>query len=58
MLSGPLRKLEIDPDQPRIEKAGLKSRFRHYNNLHKTRRRFLRLLKDFKNIEILFLNCT
>lgn len=26
---------EIDPDQPRI-KAGMKSRFRHYLNLHKT----------------------
>jgi polysaccharide deacetylase family protein (PEP-CTERM system associated) len=27
---------EIDPDQPRIMKAGLKSRFRHYLNLDKT----------------------
>ncbi len=27
---------EIDPDQPRIKEAGLKSRFRHYLNLDKT----------------------
>ena len=27
---------EIDPDQPRIKEAGLKSRFRHYVNLDKT----------------------
>ena len=27
---------EIDPDQPRINEAGLKSRFRHYLNLDKT----------------------
>jgi polysaccharide deacetylase family protein (PEP-CTERM system associated) len=27
---------EIDPDQPRIREAGLKSRFRHYLNLDKT----------------------
>jgi polysaccharide deacetylase family protein (PEP-CTERM system associated) len=27
---------EIDPDQPRIREAGLKSRFRHYLNLNKT----------------------
>jgi len=27
---------EIDPDQPRIKEAGLKSRFRHYLNLSRT----------------------
>jgi polysaccharide deacetylase family protein (PEP-CTERM system associated) len=27
---------EIDPDQPRIKEAGLKSRFRHYVNLDRT----------------------
>ncbi|OAG27687.1 XrtA system polysaccharide deacetylase [Thermodesulfatator autotrophicus] len=37
---------EFDPDQPRI-KAPLKSRFRHYQNLTKTKKRFHKLLKDF-----------
>jgi polysaccharide deacetylase family protein (PEP-CTERM system associated) len=39
---------ELDPDQPRIPGASLKSRFRHYLNLEKTERRFDRLLSDFK----------
>lgn len=39
---------EIDPDQPRISGAGMKSCFRHYLNLHKTEKRFSRLLKDFR----------
>lgn len=34
---------EIDPEQPRI-KAGLKSRFRHYLNLHKTEDKLRHLL--------------
>lgn len=38
---------EIDPDQPRFNQAGKLSKFRHYNNLDKTRRRFERLLQDF-----------
>ena len=38
---------EIDPDQPRFKHARLFSRFRHYNNLQKTRGRFERLLNDF-----------
>jgi polysaccharide deacetylase family protein (PEP-CTERM system associated) len=38
---------EIDPDQPRIN-AGWKSRFRHYNNLHKCEQRLERLLRDFR----------
>ena len=38
---------EIDPDQPRID-AAWKSRFRHYNNLHKCEKRLLRLLHDFR----------
>lgn len=37
---------EIDPGQPRI-KVSLKSRFRHYNNLHKCYSRLERLLSDF-----------
>jgi polysaccharide deacetylase family protein (PEP-CTERM system associated) len=39
---------EFDPDQPRIKNAGMKSRFRHYLNLHKTEGRFTRLIQDFK----------
>lgn len=39
---------ELDPDQPRMEGAGLKSRFRHYVNLHRTESRFRRLLDDFR----------
>lgn len=39
---------EIDPGQPRIEGAGAKSRFRHYLNLTKTKKRLMRLLGDFR----------
>ncbi len=38
---------EFDPAQPRMEGAGLKSRFRHYLNLNKTEGRFRRLVSDF-----------
>ena len=38
---------EIDPGQPRFSHASALSRFRHYNNLHKTEGRFGWLLKDF-----------
>jgi polysaccharide deacetylase family protein (PEP-CTERM system associated) len=38
---------EIDPGQPRIE-APLKSRFRHYTNLHRTESRLSKLLKEFR----------
>ena len=38
---------EIDPEQPKQEGIGLKSRFRHYLNLHKTEKRLKRLLTDF-----------
>jgi len=38
---------EIDPEQPRFNQASLLSRFRHYNNLHKTTERFHHLLKEF-----------
>jgi polysaccharide deacetylase family protein (PEP-CTERM system associated) len=38
---------EIDPLQPRVGSLGLKSRFRHYLNLHKTVDRLERLLADF-----------
>ncbi|MEI8354885.1 MAG: XrtA system polysaccharide deacetylase [Deltaproteobacteria bacterium] len=39
---------EIDPEQPRMNGAGLKSRFRHYLNLHRTEERLRRLLTDFR----------
>jgi len=38
---------EIDPQQPRVA-ANWKSRFRHYNNLHKCEARLRQLLKQFK----------
>ncbi|MFT5721854.1 MAG: polysaccharide deacetylase family protein (PEP-CTERM system associated) [Motiliproteus sp.] len=50
-LDGPgifyLHPWELDPEQPRIEGASLKSRFRHYINLHKTEPRLQQLLQDF-----------
>jgi polysaccharide deacetylase family protein (PEP-CTERM system associated) len=39
---------EIDPDQPRIQKASLLSRFRHYVNLDTTRSKLEKLLDDFQ----------
>ena len=39
---------EVDPGQPRIHQAGVKSRFRHYRNLASTEKRLNRLLQDFK----------
>ena len=39
---------EIDPQQPRVEGASLKSRFRHYLNLDRTYSRLQRLLGDFR----------
>jgi polysaccharide deacetylase family protein (PEP-CTERM system associated) len=39
---------EIDPEQPRVEGASLKSRFRHYLNLGRTAARLDRLLADFR----------
>jgi polysaccharide deacetylase family protein (PEP-CTERM system associated) len=38
---------EIDPDQPRPDGIGAKTRFRHYINLGKTEQRLRRLLSDF-----------
>lgn len=37
---------EFDPEQPRVEGAGLKSRFRHYLNLDRTEMRFRKLLSE------------
>jgi polysaccharide deacetylase family protein (PEP-CTERM system associated) len=39
---------EIDPAQPRVPGTSLKTRFRHYVNLHKTESRLGRLLGDFR----------
>ena len=39
---------EIDPEQPRQERAPWKSRFRHYTNLAATEGRLRRLLGDFR----------
>jgi hypothetical protein len=38
---------ELDPQQPRINGAPAKSRFRHYLNLNKTESRLQNLLRDF-----------
>ena len=38
---------ELDPEQPRQDQASLKSKFRHYLNLHKTEARLSQLLTDF-----------
>lgn len=39
---------EIDPDQPRVEGIGAKTRFRHYVNLHRMEAKLARLLADFR----------
>jgi len=39
---------ELDPEQPRQENASLKSKFRHYLNLHKTEKRLCQLLTDLE----------
>lgn len=39
---------ELDPDQPRVRGTNLKTRFRHYVNLHRTESRLRNLLRDFK----------
>jgi len=38
---------EIDPEQPRQEQAGGKSKFRHYLNLHKMKGRLNQLCQEF-----------
>jgi polysaccharide deacetylase family protein (PEP-CTERM system associated) len=39
---------EIDPDQPRQRNVGMKTRFRHYVNLHRTEARLKALTRDFR----------
>jgi len=43
---------EVDPGQPRINMAALKSKFRHYLNLDKTGERLRRLTRDFRFVPI------
>ena len=51
---------ELDPGQPKVLGIGLKTRFRHYLNLHKTEARLERLLADFSwgRMDHIFLNET
>lgn len=39
---------EVDPQQPRVTQAGMKSKFRHYLNLDRMAGRLDRLLSDFR----------
>lgn len=39
---------EIDPGQPRVREASVRTRFRHYLNLERTEGRLHRLLSDFE----------
>lgn len=39
---------EIDPDQPRVKEAPLKSKFRHYINLSRMEGKLEQLLKDYE----------
>jgi hypothetical protein len=39
---------EVDPDQPRVPGIPLKSRFRHYLNLHKFESRLAAVLREFQ----------
>jgi polysaccharide deacetylase family protein (PEP-CTERM system associated) len=48
---------ELDPGQPRVPGTGMKTRFRHYLNLHRTQPRLRSLLRDFtwRRIDQIFL---
>jgi polysaccharide deacetylase family protein (PEP-CTERM system associated) len=48
---------ELDPGQPRVAGTSLKTRFRHYLNLHRTEPRLRSLLRDFewRRVDALFL---
>lgn len=39
---------EVDPEQPRQQNIGFKTRFRHYVNLHRTENRLKALTRDFQ----------
>jgi polysaccharide deacetylase family protein (PEP-CTERM system associated) len=47
---------EIDPNQPKVTKASLNYRFRHYTNLQKTRSKLTSLLESFQFCS--FMNCS
>ncbi len=49
---------EIDPDQPRVQAAAAKAKFRHYLNLNRMEGRLARLLQDFQwgRMDEIFLN--
>jgi len=49
---------ELDPGQPRPRGASLKTRFRHYVNLHRTEGRLRALVRDFAwdRMDSIFLN--
>jgi polysaccharide deacetylase family protein (PEP-CTERM system associated) len=51
---------ELDPWQPRVAGTSLKTRFRHYVNLHRTEPRLRRLLRDFawQRVDRVFLEPT
>ena len=38
---------EIDPDQPRVEAAGMRAQWRHRINLARVEQRLIKLLRDF-----------
>lgn len=48
---------ELDPGQPRVAGTSLKTRFRHYLNLHRTEPRLRSLLRDFawRRVDAIFL---
>ena len=47
---------EIDPDQPRLEKASVGFKFRHYTNLNKTKTRLKFLIESFDYCQ--FVTCS
>ena len=51
---------ELDPGQPRVSGTSLKTRFRHYVNLHRTEPRLRSLLRDFSwgRVDRIFLDRT
>jgi polysaccharide deacetylase family protein (PEP-CTERM system associated) len=51
---------ELDPGQPRVSGTSLKTRFRHYLNLHRTEPRLRSLLRDFRwgRVDRIFLDRT
>jgi len=46
---------EIDPEQPRVQEASKRYKFRHYINLDKTHSKLIRLIESFKHCR--FVTC-